>query len=116
VVVGQLAGSTSDSITNQAEELAATVAQVLLDGAAHDSVIWVLAYPDGLFGSSRGNTQVVRFRAPFADPTWEFIDHEQLEALAGGPVKRWHTNDYTIARRTAAWVRVLTPDNRRHHP
>jgi hypothetical protein len=39
VVIGQLADGQFDSIINQAEELAAIVAEVLLDGAAYDSVI-----------------------------------------------------------------------------
>jgi hypothetical protein len=43
-------------------------------------------------------------------------DHDRLEALAGGPVKRWHASDYTVARLAAAGVRVLTPDTRRRRP
>uniref|UniRef100_UPI003F4918A2 hypothetical protein n=1 Tax=Amycolatopsis sp. CA-096443 TaxID=3239919 RepID=UPI003F4918A2 len=117
VVIGQLADNQSGSITNQAEELAATVAETLLDGAASDAVTWVLAYPDGLFGGTgRGDIEAVRFTKPFAEPEWEFPDHDRLEALAGGPVKRWHASTYTVGHLAAAGVRVLTPDSRRRRP
>lgn len=117
VVIGQLADNQSDSITNQAEELAATVAEVLLDNAPHDTVTWVLAYPDGLFGgTARGDVEAVRFGTPFANPEWDHINHDKLEALTGGPVKRWHASNYTAPRLAAAGMRVLTPDTRRRRP
>lgn len=117
VVIGQLADNQSDSITNQAEELAATVAEVLLDDAPHDAVTWVLAYPDGLFGGAgHGEVETVSFGSSFAAPHWGHIDHDRLEALAGGAVKRWHASDYTVTRLAAAGVRVLAPDTRRRRP
>lgn len=115
IVLGELADNRSTSITNLVEELAATVAEVLLDGTPHDTVTWVLAHPDGLFGEA-GRMEVVRFRAPFTDPEWGYIDHDRLEGLVGGPVKIWHASDYTVPRLAAADVRVLTPDNRRRRP
>ncbi|MET9260275.1 hypothetical protein [Amycolatopsis sp. NPDC004079] len=117
VVIGQLADNQSDSITNQAEELAATVAESMLGGAASDAVTWVLAYPDGLFGGTgRGEVEAVCFTKPFAEPSWDFLDHDRLEALAGGPVKRWHASTYTVGHLAAAGVHVLTPDSRRRRP
>lgn len=70
-------------ITNQAEELAATVAEVVLDDAASDEVVWVPAYPDSLFrGTGRGNVEAIRFASP---------DHEALDqddaTLVGNPVR-----------------------------
>lgn len=110
VLISQLADNHSGSITNRVEILAKTIAAAMLDGAASEEVNWALVYPDGLFGESRGTLQEVRFNGLFTRPGFGGLTQDRLETLAGGPVKRWHTSNYTLPLLTGAGVPVLTPE------
>jgi hypothetical protein len=100
VVMGQMGDHRSQSIMNCVEEVAAVVAELLLDGAAHDTIRWVQLFPPGQVDGPRseaGLIQTVVFGKPYGSPDWSFTTHDQLEEVAGGPVRRWHSSDYTLS-------------------
>lgn len=123
VLLSDLNDNHSTNVMNGVEALARTVAQHLLDGAAHDEVTWVQydtaeLYSHGnRYGRSKEDyqgltredrRQVVTFSAgpDFSGPGWSGISHERLEELAGGPVRRWHTHGHTSTALRAAGVPV----------
>lgn len=119
VVMGQMGDNHSQSITNAVEEVAAVVAELLLGGAAHDTVRWVQLYPPGRFGgphSEAGLIQAVRFDEPYGSPRWGHRTHDELEELAGGAVRSWHSSDYTIPAMTQRGIPVLHPETKRYRP
>uniref|UniRef100_UPI003F497D93 hypothetical protein n=1 Tax=Amycolatopsis sp. CA-096443 TaxID=3239919 RepID=UPI003F497D93 len=117
VLLGDMADNHSTSVTNSVEEIAATVAEELLDGAAWDSVAWVQFYAPGRYAAvSTGMTQLIEFAGPFEGPVWRGIGHDRLEELAGGPVKTWHAKDHTLTTLTARGVSVLRPETRTRRP
>jgi hypothetical protein len=119
VVMGEMGDNHSQSITNAVEEVAAIVAELLLDGAAHDTVRWVQLYPPGQASgphSEDGLIQTVTFDEPYRSPSWAYCTREELEELAGGAVRSWHASDYTVPVMTRRGIPVLHPETRRYRP
>jgi hypothetical protein len=107
----------SGSITNEVEEVAATIAAVLLAGAAHDSVTWVQLYPDeALSISQSADLKLVRFESPFHSPAWRNLSYEELEEMVGGEIRTWHVKDYTVRTMPQRGVQILRPPTKRHRP
>ncbi|MGY4770350.1 hypothetical protein ACXC9Q_25845 (plasmid) [Kribbella sp. CWNU-51] len=80
VVMGDMGDNHSQSITNAVEEVAAVVAEELLDGAAHDAFRWVQLYPPGQFhglDSESGQIRAVRFERPYGAPKWRYRTHAE---------------------------------------
>jgi hypothetical protein len=119
VVMGDMGDNHSQSITNAVEEVAAVVAEEMLDGADHDAIRWVQLYPPGQFhgpDSESGLIQAVRFEKPYGAPGWRYLTHEELEELAGGEVRSWHSRDYTVPVMTNRGVPILHPETKRYRP
>jgi hypothetical protein len=117
--MGDLADNHSQSITNVVEEVAATVADHLLDGAAHDSVRWIQVYPPGQFpgpASESGVIEAVSFEAPYGRPRWRQHTQEELERFAGGAVRSWHSSDYTVPDMIRRGIPILHPETKHHRP
>jgi hypothetical protein len=113
VVMGDMADNRSQAITNVVEEVASTVARHLLDGATHDSVRWFQVYPPGQFpgpASESGVIEAVSFEAPYRRPRWRQHTHEELEQLAGGAVRIWHSSDYTVPVMVRRGIPILHPE------
>ncbi|MEU3627857.1 hypothetical protein BS329_40160 [Amycolatopsis coloradensis] len=117
VLIGDMDDNHSASITNCVEQVAATIAEELLGGAAWDSVTWVQFYAPGRFAApTTGLIQLVDFTGPFAGPVWRGIGHDRLEELAGGPVKSWHAKDHNVTALAKHGAAVLRPKSRPHVP
>ncbi|MFI5736082.1 hypothetical protein ACIA49_38570 [Kribbella sp. NPDC051587] len=119
VVMGQMGDHHSQSIMNCVEEVAAVVGELLLDGAAHDTVQWVQMFPPGSVGgpsAEAGLIQAVGFAKPYGSPNWNFLTHDELENLAGGPVRRWHSSGYTVPAMTQRGIPIVHPETRRYRP
>ncbi|HEY3561795.1 MAG TPA: hypothetical protein VGL05_30225 [Kribbella sp.] len=119
VVMGQMGDHRSQSIMNCVEEVAAVAGELLLDGAAHNTIRWVQMFPPGSVDGPRseaGLIQSVVFDKPYGSPDWSYCTHDQLEELAGGPVRRWHSSDYTLPTMTQRGIPILHPETRRYRP
>ena len=131
VLIGELGDSHSTSITNGAEAIASAVAEHILRTRDENAAVWVqydpaeqFFYPPGADDSSdhastfgrEDEVQLLSFMPGFANVGWQRIDHGKLEQLAGGPVRRWHVYDYTIAAVTIAGAEPaeLTIPHRQH--
>ena len=131
VLIGELGDSHSTSITNGAEAIASAVAEHILRTRDENAAVWVqydpaeqFFYPPGADDSSdhastfgrEDEAQLLSFMPGFANVGWQRIDHGKLEQLAGGPVRRWHVYDYTIAAVTIAGAEPaeLTIPHRQH--
>ena len=119
VMMGQMGDHRSQSIMNCVEEVAAVVSELLLNGATHNTIRWVQQFPPGTVDGPRseaGLIQTVVFGKPYGSPDWSFTTHDQVEELAGGPVRRWHSSDYTVATMTQRGIPILHPETRRYRP
>lgn len=112
VLIGSMTDNHGPSVTNAVEEIAATVAEVMLNGTAHDSVHWIQFYGPGNY-DPHGLYEQVFFATPFTDPGWGGIKHAGVEKLAGGQVRPWHAQDHTLVGLTAHGVQVIRPVFRR---
>jgi hypothetical protein len=117
VILGELGDNHSTNITNGAEVIASAVSEHILRTWDENAAVWVqyepaeqFFYPPNpdddsdnasVFGREDA-VKILRFTPGFASVGWQRIDHEKLEQLAGGPVRRWHVYDYTIAAVTLA--------------
>ena len=113
VVMGDLGDNRSQSITNVVDLVAAVVAEELLGGATHDSFQWVQVEPPGRFhgtASESGVIQAVTFESPYGRPRRQHLTHHELEQLAGGAVRLWHSSGYTVAAMTERGVPILYPE------
>ena len=135
VIIGELGDSHSTSITNGAEAIASAVSEHILRTRDENAAVWVqyepaeqwFSPPDPDDDSERANVhagifsredeaELLNFTPGFASVGWQRIDHEKLEELAGGPVRRWHAYDYTIAAVTIAGAEpaeLTIPDRQR---
>lgn len=103
VVLGDLTDNRSTSLTNGIDEVAKIVSHKLLGDIASDRIIWATYDAAGQFGYSResGSERDMCWISSFTDPDALSgfrlgpCTHEELETLAGGPVRRWHVRDYT---------------------
>jgi hypothetical protein len=132
VIIGELGDSHSTSITNGAEAIASAVSEHILRTRDENAAVWVQYepaeqwfYPPGPGDDSEragmhtsilgreDEAKILSFTPGFAGVGWQRIDHEKLEELAGGPVRRWHAYDYTTAAVTVAGaepVELTIPD------
>jgi hypothetical protein len=130
VIIGELGDSYSTSVTNGAEAIASAVSVHILRTRDENAAVWVQYepaehwfYPPDPDDSERAGipgredeAKILSFTPGFGGVGWQLIDHEKLEELAGGPVRRWHTYDYTIAAVTIAGAEPaeLTIPDRQH--
>jgi hypothetical protein len=131
VVIGELADNHSTHLNNCMEALAPAVAGRLLGTRDADAVTWVQYGPAEEWYSEyerdEGPDAIPReredeiFTLGFAPGFTEWTSKkptspDELEQLAGGPVRRWHAYDYTIAAVTAPGARPVDIDARRRRP
>jgi hypothetical protein len=110
VVMGEMGDNRSQSITTVVEVVAAVVADELLGGTPYDAVRWVQFEPPGQFHGPRSESGVIRsvqFGEPH--PRRRKLTSDELEQLAGGAVRTWHSSDYTVATMRERGVPVLHP-------
>jgi hypothetical protein len=117
VIIGELGDNHSTHVNNAAEAIASAVSEHILQTRDESAAVWVQYEPaeqyyyspglddasDSASGSGREDeAKILSFTPGFTDVDWRRIDHEKLEQLAGGPVRRWHVYDYTTAAITIA--------------
>jgi hypothetical protein len=125
VIIGGLRDNHSTSITNGAKAIASAISQHILRTRHENAVVWVQYEPAEKYyePASTGllhdedDAKILSFTPGFAGlDGHRRIDHEKLEQLAGGPVRRWHVYDYTIDAVTDAGaepVELTIPDRKR---
>jgi len=125
VVIGELADNHSTHLNNCMEALAPAVAEHLLGTRDADAVTWVQygpaeewysayerdAGPDAEPRDREDEIFTLGFAPGFSEWTSKRpTSPDELEQLAGGPVRRWHAYDYTIAAVTAAGAQPVDID------
>lgn len=128
VIIGELADNHSTHLNNCIEAVAPAVAEQLLGTKDADAVTWVQYGPAeewySEYDRDEGADAVPRQREDEIftlgfEPGFTTYNlkkkttHDELERLAGGPVRRWHAYDYTIAGVTAVGARPVDIDARR---
>ena len=125
VIIGGLRDNDSTSITNGAKAIASAVSQHILRTRDENAVVWVQSEPAEKYYEpacagllhDEDEAKILSFTPGFAGLAGQRrIDHEKVEQLAGGPVRRWHVYDYTIAAVTDAGaepVELTIPDRKR---
>jgi hypothetical protein len=129
VIIGELGDSHSTHLNNAIEAVAAAVSEHLLDGRGPDAVTWAQYEPAEEFYSRYEEDEdadaasddredlayVIGFAAGFTTTnSKKKASPDELERLAGGPVRRWHVYDYTMAAVTADGAQPVTlPASRR---
>lgn len=124
VVLGDLTDNHSTSLHNGFEHVATMVRQKLLASIASDRIIWVIYESAGRYGSSSATSgeRDMRWVNGLTDrqalPGLHLgpCSHEELEALAGGSVRRWHVRDYTSVRVHEMGARILRVPRQRILP
>jgi hypothetical protein len=122
VIIGELGDSHSPHLNNAIETVAALVSEHLLGTGDPDAVTWAQYGPaeewysrhdedddTTVRGDSQDEAFVIDFAPGFATTghSWK-TGHDELQRLAGGPVRRWHVYDYTIAAVTADGAQPVT--------
>jgi hypothetical protein len=134
VIVGELGDNHSTHLNNCIEDVAGLISEHMLGTRDPDAFTWVQydpaeefysEYDDHDGDSTRYDREdqavLTGFEPDFTNTTRrKRIGHDELEQLAGGPVRRWHVHDYTIAVVTEAGaqpVDLTAPDRprRRRH-
>lgn len=129
VIIGELGDSNSTHLNNAIEAVAAMVSDHLLGIRDPGAVTWVQYEPAEEFYSSyvedddadtarydrEDEAHVIEFAPGYTTMTRnKKASHDDIEQLAGGPVRRWHVYDYTIAAVTADGAKpVSLPSSRR---
>jgi len=112
VILGELGDSNSTHLNNAVEAVAALVSDHLLGTCDPDAVTWVQYEPAEEFYSRYDENEnadvtrpdredqayIIEFEPGFTGMTYrQRADHDEIQRLAGGPVRRWHVYDYTLA-------------------